>query len=100
MADLSYCRRWTIEQLFRTMKTQGFDIEGLRIKGQRATCCNLSDGGMTAAVIVQQLVHARDGKAGVCSGTLRLITDAFEPEDAPLLAAYCAKLEECKTARQ
>jgi hypothetical protein len=32
-ADL-YRRRWAIEQLFRTMKTQGFDIEGLRI-GER-----------------------------------------------------------------
>jgi RNA:NAD 2'-phosphotransferase (TPT1/KptA family) len=27
VADL-YRRRWAIEQLFRTMKTQGFDIEG------------------------------------------------------------------------
>jgi hypothetical protein len=51
-----------------------------------------------AAVIVQQLVHARDGKPGL-HGVLRPITDAFEPEDAPLLAAYCTKLEG-RTARQ
>lgn len=31
IADL-YRRRWAIEQLFRTMKTQGFDIEGLLIE--------------------------------------------------------------------
>jgi hypothetical protein len=96
VADL-YRRRWAIEQLFRTMKTQGFDIEGLRIEAEQPRC-NLVMAALTAAVIVQQLVHARDGKAGL-HGMLRPITDAFEPEDAPLLAAYCAKLEG-KTARQ
>ena len=96
VADL-YRRRWAIEQLFRTMKTQGFDIEGLRIEDEQPRC-NLVMAALTAAVIVQQLVHARDGKPGL-HGQLRPITDAFEPEDAPLLAAYCAKLEG-KTARQ
>jgi len=96
VADL-YRRRWAIEQLFRTMKTQGFDIEGLRIEDEQPRC-NLVMAALTAAVIVQQLVHARDGKPGL-QGMLRPITDAFEPEDAPLLAAYCAKLEG-KTARQ
>ncbi|WP_244471232.1 IS4 family transposase [Rhizobium ecuadorense] len=31
-----YRRRWTIEQLFRTLKTQGFDIEGLGIEDEGA----------------------------------------------------------------
>ncbi|HEX3133088.1 MAG TPA: IS4 family transposase [Planctomycetota bacterium] len=96
VADL-YRRRWAIEQLFRTMKTQGFDIEGLRIEDQQPRC-NLVMAALIAAVTVQQLVHARDGKRGL-NGALRPITDAFEPEDEPLLAAYCAKLEG-KTARQ
>jgi hypothetical protein len=96
VADL-YRRRWAIEQLFRTMKTQGFDIEGLRIEDERPRC-NLVMAALVAAVTVQQLVHARDGKTG-SAGALRPLTDAFEPEDAPLLAAYCAKLEG-KTARQ
>jgi hypothetical protein len=96
VADL-YRRRWAIEQLFRTMKTQGFDIEGVRIEDEQPRC-NLVMAALTAAVIVQQLVHARDGKPGL-HGVLRPITDAFEPEDAPLLAAYCAKLEG-KTDRQ
>jgi hypothetical protein len=96
VADL-YRRRWAIEQLFRTMKTQGFDIEGLRIADEQPRC-NLVMAALIAAVTVQQLVHARDGKQGL-NGALRPITDAFEPEDEPLLAAYCAKLEG-KTARQ
>ena len=96
IADL-YRRRWAIEQLFRTMKTQGFDIEGLRIEDE-VPRCNLVMAALIAAVTVQQLVHARDGKLGP-DGVLRPITDAFEPEDEMLLAAYCAKLEG-KTARQ
>lgn len=96
VADL-YRRRWAIEQLFRTMKTQGFDIEGLRIEDEQPRC-NLVMAALIAGVTVQQLVHARDGKRGL-HGALRPITDAFEPEDAALLEACCAKLEG-KTARQ
>lgn len=96
VADL-YRRRWAIEQLFRTLKTQGFDIEGLRIEEPEPRC-NLVMAALIAAVTVQQLVHARDGKPGA-NGALRPIIDAFEPQDTPLLEAYCAKLEG-KTARQ
>ncbi len=96
VADL-YRRRWAIEQLFRTMKTQGFDIEGLRIEDDRPRC-NLVMAALIAAVTVQQLVHARDGKTGP-NGALRPLTDAFQPGDKTLLVAYCAKLEG-KTARQ
>jgi hypothetical protein len=92
-----YRRRWAIEQLFRTMKTQGFDIEGLRIEDD-VPRCNLVMAALVAAVTVQQLVHARDGKAGL-SGALRPMTDAFEPKDTPLLDAYTARLEG-KTERQ
>jgi hypothetical protein len=95
IADL-YRRRWAIEQLFRTMKTQGFDVEGLRIEDETARC-NLAVAALIAAVTVQQLVHARDGNAD--AGPLRPIIDAFEAEDAPLLEALCAKLEG-KTERQ
>jgi len=91
-----YRRRWAIEQLFRTMKTQGFDIEGLRI-GEAAPRCRLVTASLIAAVTVQQLVHARDGAAG--QAPLRPMTDAFEPEDRPLLDAFCAELEG-KTQRQ
>ena len=89
-----YRRRWAIEQLFRTLKTQGFDIEGLRIE-EPAPRNRLVTAVLIAAVAIQQLVHARDGKPG----PLRPAGDAFEPEDIPLLEACCAKLEG-KTERQ
>jgi hypothetical protein len=68
VADLSqalqvaefYRRRWAIEQLFRTMKTQGFEIEALRIED------DVPRGNLVMAALIadgadQQLVHARDG---------------------------------------
>jgi hypothetical protein len=91
-----YRRRWAIEQLFRTLKTQGFDIEGLRI-GEEAPLGRLVMAALIAAVTIQQLVHAREGSQG--PGPLRPVTDAFEPQDMPLLEAFCAKLQG-KTERQ
>ncbi len=85
-----YRRRWCIEQLFRTLKTKGFDIEGVLIEDE-APLCRLTMAALIAAVTIQQLVHARDGDQG--PGLLRPLTDAFEPEDQPLLEAFCAKLE-------
>lgn len=96
IADL-YRQRWAIEQLFRTLKTQGFDIEGLRIEDE-TPLKNLVMATLIAAVTIQQLVHARDGETAA-PGPLRAITDAFEAEDQPLLEAFCAKLEG-KTQRQ
>ena len=93
VADL-YRRRWAIEQLFRTLKTQGFDVENIDIEDDAPRSC-LIMAALVAAVTVQQLVHARDGGPG----PLRPMTDAFEPEDLPLLRAYCRKLEG-KTERQ
>jgi len=95
IADL-YRRRWAIEQLFRTMKTQGFDVEGLRIENE-TPLCNRTMAALIAAVTVQQLVHARDGDEK--AGPLRPVIDVFDEEDIPLLEALCAKLEG-KTERQ
>ncbi len=78
------------------MKTQGFDIEGLRIEDD-VPRCNLVMAALVAAVAVQQLVHARDGASA--GGALRPIVDAFEEDDIPLLEALCAQLEG-KTQRQ
>lgn len=91
-----YRRRWAIEQLFRTLKSQGFDIEGILVE-EEAPLRRLVMAALIAGVTVQQLVHARDG--GLRPGPLRPITDAFSPEDQPLLEAFCAKLEG-KTERQ
>ena len=91
-----YRRRWVIEQLFRTLKTQGFDIENILID-EEPPLQRLVMATLVAAVTVQQLVHARDGRQG--PAPLRPDTDAFDPEDAPLLEAFCLKLQG-KTERQ
>ncbi len=95
VADL-YRRRWAIEQLFRTLKTQGFDIESLPFNDDRPRK-RLVTAALVAAVTIQQLVHARDGVQG--PSPLRPVTDAFDETDRPLLRAFTAKLEG-KTARQ
>ena len=46
-----YRRRWAIEQLFRAMKTQGFDVEGLRIE-EETPLRNLAMAIFIAAVVV------------------------------------------------
>jgi len=91
-----YRRRWVIEQLFRTLKTQGFDIEGLLIEDE-APLRRLVMATLLAAITVQQLVHARDGVEGL--QPLRPALDAFDASDIPLLEAFCRQLEG-KTERQ
>ena len=89
-----YRRRWAIEQLFRTLKTKGFDIEGLKIQDSEPRN-KLITATFIAALTIQQLVHARDGGPQ----PPRPASDAFDPDDLPLIEAYCAKLEG-KTERQ
>jgi len=81
-----YRRRWVIEQLFRTMKTKGFDIEAVRIADD-GPFEKLAIAILLAAVTVLQLVNERDGAAG------RPLADAFAPEDQPLLERVSAQLE-------
>ena len=87
-----YAMRWKIEELFRTMKRKGFDIEGLRI-ADNAPRNRLILACMIAATVVMQMVTERDGTR------LRPLTDAFDPPDQPLLEALSADLEG-KTQRQ
>ena len=89
-----YRRRRNIEPLFRTLKTDGFDIEHVDIEDAAPRNCLIA-ATLIAAVCIQQLVHARDGGPG----PLRPLTDAFDAEDAALLEACCATLEG-KTQRQ
>ncbi len=89
-------RRWAIEQLFRTLKSEGFDIEGLGIEAD-APRGWLVMAALVAAMIVKQLVHARDGTQG--PAPLRPLTDAVDATDLLLLKALTAKLQG-KTARQ
>jgi hypothetical protein len=95
IADL-YRRRWGIEQLFRTMKTQGFDIEALRTVGD-APRTKLVTATLIAALTIQQLLHARD--AALAGEPLQPLTDLFPPEDHALLHRLNRKVEGA-TARQ
>ncbi len=87
-----YRRRWIVEEFFRTLKTAGFDIEAADI-GEPEAMINFVAAAAIAAVTVKQLVQARDGN------TDQLLTDAFDPDDQPILEAVSAKLAG-KTARQ
>lgn len=87
-----YRCRWMIEQLFRTMKTQGFDIEALRMETE-PPLRRLVMATLIAAVTVQQLLHARDG------ATARPLSDAFDAEDQTLLEALNRSVEG-KTLKQ
>jgi hypothetical protein len=59
-----FCRqRWTIEQLFRLMKTKGIDIEAVRMEDVRPFE-NLAAATLVAAIKVQQMLRDRDGQAG------------------------------------
>jgi Transposase DDE domain len=87
-----YRLRWTIEQLFRTMKTKGFDVEALR-QEQDGPLEKLVTVILIAAIKVMQLVAERDGEAK------RPLRDAFDPDDQPVLERVCQTLEG-KTAKQ
>jgi hypothetical protein len=56
-----YKQRWVIEQFFRTLKTQGLKIEDSQLQSA-ARLQKLVAIAAKAAVIVMQLVQARDGR--------------------------------------
>lgn len=87
-----YRQRWTIEQLFRVMKTKGFDIEAVRVR-EGGPFENLTAATVIAAVQVLQMVRERDGAAG------RPVEDVLDPDERPALEAICRSLEG-KTQRQ
>lgn len=87
-----YRQRWIIEQLFRTLKTKGFNVEALRI-ADGGPFEKLVTASVIAAVTVLQLVRDRDGVAK------RPLEDAIDADDQPALEAVSASLEG-KTVRQ
>ena len=87
-----YRQRWTIEQLFRTMKTRGFCVEALRQQAD-GPLEKLVTAILIAAVKVMQLVAERDGRAR------RPLADVLDPGDRPALRAVCRSLEG-KTEKQ
>ena len=86
-----YRRRWVIEQLFRTIKSKGFDIESVAMEtAPFTTLCAMT---LVAGVSCMQMVQDRDGAAG------RPLQDVFDVEDRPALEAVSAALEG-KTEKQ
>ena len=58
-----YRLRWTIEQLFRLMKTQGLQLEDSQLVSAEGLI-KLAAIATKAAAITLQLVQARDGRSG------------------------------------
>ena len=56
-----YTQRWTIEQVFRTLKKKGLNIENSPVTTYQGLI-NLATMALIAAVQVMQLIQARDGK--------------------------------------
>ena len=81
-----YRQRWLIEQLFRTMKTKGFDIEAVRV-AEGGPFEKLAIATLIAAIEVLSLVRERDGAAG------RPMTDLFEADEQPIIETISASLE-------
>lgn len=87
-----YRLRWAIEQLFRTTKTKGFDMEALR-QHEGGPLEKLVTATLIAAVSVMQLVAERDGALA------RPLDDAVDLADQPALEAVSRSLEG-KTEKQ
>lgn len=81
-----YRLRWIIEEFFSTLKKASFDIEAADIS-EPSAMINFVAAATIAAVTIKQLVQARDGT------TAQHLTDAFEPDDRPILEAVSAGLE-------
>lgn len=81
-----YRRRWTIEQVFRSLKKHCLRIEDSQVE-QAACFTKLAMVALIAAVRSMQLVMARDG------GTGQPITDAVDAADLPALRSLNASLE-------
>jgi hypothetical protein len=82
-----YRLRWTIEQLFRTMKTDGVNVETSQITTP-GSLLKLVTVALIAAVRIMQLVNGRDGQTG------QLLMDVInDPAEVPALAAINKTLE-------
>jgi len=84
-----YRLRWIIEQVFRTLKGQGFAIEDSQVV-DAATLAKLATAALIAAVRVMQLVRGRDG------GTGQSLTDAFAAADEALVVRLEGRTEKQK----
>ena len=81
-----YRWRWVIEQVFRTLKTEGLNIEKSEVESYEGLV-NLATLALLAAVQVLQLVQARDGQTNQEAATV------FSNKELECLEALNQKLE-------
>ena len=81
-----YKKRWTIEQLFRILKTQGLQLEDSRLE-TADRLLKLTAIAAKAAAITLQLVQARDGQNAEPASL------AFNENQIQVLAALATKYE-------
>jgi hypothetical protein len=81
-----YRLRWTIEQLFRLMKTHGLRIEDSQLASAEVLI-KLAAIATKAAAAILQLVQARDGKGGEPAG------NAFSTSDIAVLDSLNARYQ-------
>jgi len=87
-----YRLRWHIEQLFRTLKTDGFDVEDSQVVEGHALM-NLVTAALIAAMQTLQLTLARDG------ATRQPVSDGFNATEVRVLRRVEQRLPG-KTAKQ
>lgn len=80
-----YRLRWRIEQLFRSLKSDGLDLEATQVT-EAHRLLKLAALGLIAATRTMQLVDARDGSP-------RPATDVIDAGDIPAVAAISKTLE-------
>jgi len=80
-----YQRRWVIEELFRALKTRGFDIE--RVSIAEGPFEKLAAAALVAAVSVMQLVRDRDGRGK------RPLEDVFQTHEFAIIERVSMTLE-------
>ena len=88
-----YRQRWTIEQLFRTMKQQGLQLEDSQLDTAERLI-KLTAIAASAACTIMQLVHARDGRSDQGAEI------AFSPAELDALEALVPTLEGATAAQK
>jgi len=83
---LWYRMRWTIEQVFRTVKSQGLNIEESQVESGD-NLMKLGILALCAALQIMQLISARDGTTELKTSEL------FSTDERLFMAALSAKVE-------
>jgi hypothetical protein len=81
-----YRLRWTIEQVFRTLKSAAMQLDESQVT-QARRFLKLAVVGLIAAVRIMQIVIGRDGR------TAQSMADAIDPAHEPALSVLNSRLE-------